>query len=128
MNTFTKPNLDIIRADVNKALASVAKAHGITLDIGNIRFSEEQFTTKLTGTASATADGAARLNFERFASKFGIRPDSFGKTFDSRDQKFTIVGIKERSHKYPIIAESSKGGTFKLPLKMIPGKLLTHVI
>lgn len=52
---FDKQNLRVIRADMDAAFASVAAKHGISLSIGNIRFTADQFTTKLTSQVASPA-------------------------------------------------------------------------
>jgi hypothetical protein len=44
---FDKSNLNLIRGDINKILESYAKKNGITIKLGNIRFSEGEFSSKI---------------------------------------------------------------------------------
>ena len=44
---FDKSNLPTIRADLSKILNAYAAEHGITISIGNIKFSEGEFTAKV---------------------------------------------------------------------------------
>lgn len=51
---FDRANLKALRADIDAALATVAEKHGISLGIGNISFSGEKFTTRMTAMTVAS--------------------------------------------------------------------------
>jgi hypothetical protein len=101
MNKFTKANLGTIRADIDKALAEVAKKHSISLDLGNISFEANKFSVKLTSTIG---DGSEyeKTNFERKCFVYDIPKDWFGKTFKADGRTFEITGINTRASKSPI--------------------------
>lgn len=48
MKAFDRTNLKNIRADLNAVLAKYGKSDDITFNIGSIRFSAGEFTTKIT--------------------------------------------------------------------------------
>lgn len=121
---FTKTALNTIRTDLNAALAVVAAKHGITLDFKNISYSDNSFRTTLHGSSSESAVDNNKSEFERYAARFGINVTAFNETFINRGDTFTIVGIKPRSHKYPILAKQrSNGKTYKMPMSAIPAEL-----
>lgn len=119
MTTFTKANLPTIRADIDTALAAVASKYGITLELGNIRFSEGQFTSKLTATAAETKTDAARVNWEAHAIRFGLEDSMFGKRFTIAGKRLEICGIKPRNRKYPVLARSTSGEVYKLSVRQL---------
>jgi hypothetical protein len=47
IKSFSKSNLSEVRRAIDEALVKVEKEYGISLKIGNISFTNEQFTTKL---------------------------------------------------------------------------------
>lgn len=127
MTTFTNSNLKTIRADIADALNAVNKKHGITLNLGNIRYSDSEFSGKLTGSGATNSTDVARLKFEKYAISFGIKAKAFGEIFTSRGDTFKIVGIKERSYKYPVLAKNvANGKTYKLPVDMLSSELMTY--
>ena len=42
-----------------------------------------------------------------------------GQEFQRSGKTFTIVGLKPRSKKYPILAKCSDGKTYKLPVDLV---------
>ena len=117
--TFDGTNLPHIRNDINEALATVAAKYGITLELGNMRYSEGQFTTKLTATAAETKSDAARVNWETHAIRFGLENSMFGKRFSASGKTLEICGIKPRNRKYPVLARSTNGEVYKLSVRQL---------
>lgn len=118
--SFTHSNLDGIQSDIDAALAEVAKKYGIQLDTGSIRFSDNQFTTKIT---AKTGDGsnAARDTWNLYCFRGGLKATDFGKTFTSTSgNEFKIVGWNPKGKKYNVIAERVRdGGSYKFPASQV---------
>ena len=113
-----------MRLEIDAALAKVAAKHGITLEIGNISFSADSFRTTLSAKSSADPLENAKSDFIKSAYSVGLLKDAFGKTFDVRGDTFKIIGVKPRSHKYPVIGKDmSNGKEYKLPLSYVPSNL-----
>ncbi len=127
--TFNKANLNTIRADITAALKAVEKKHGVSFDLGNIRYSDSNFRAKLECNSAADASGNTvnidKANFERQAFLFDIAKDAFGKTFKSNGRTFTITGINSRAKKYPVNAVAANGDTYKFPVYQLPANLKT---
>lgn len=124
---FNKTNLKIIRADIDAALASVEAKHGIKFNLGNIRFSDNDFRGKLECNSVADASGnainPAEVHFNDNRWRVGLARDAFGKTFRSNGRTFTIVGVNTRAKKYPVKATDPNGGMYKFPMSSLPANL-----
>lgn len=104
--TFDKQNLRQIRNDINVALAAVAAKHGIKLDIGNIRFSSDRFTTKLTATSNDVKIHTPVVTSHRI---------KLGETMALINGKmFLVVDYKPNRPEYPYVGQGRKGGRWKL--------------
>ena len=59
ITSFNKVNLKVARIELDTALAAFTKKTGITVSVGTIRFSEDEFSTRLTAkvTKSTKVDG-----------------------------------------------------------------------
>jgi hypothetical protein len=124
MATINASNIKTIRADLEAALAAVAKKHGIQFTMGRITYSDAKLSGKLTAVdTSATVNGAAvvaatpeAVDLARYGKSYIGDPSfDFGATYmDGQIGKFTIVGLKTRSHKYPFVIKAvSDGKTYK---------------
>ena len=61
-----------------------------------------------------------RVEFALHAHLFGLTEDDFGKGFMSpRGDRFTLVGLKPRNRKYPVIGKDSSGRRFKFPADVL---------
>lgn len=124
---FNRTNLKAIRADINTALKAVEKKHGVSFNLGNIRFSDSDFRGKLECFSATDNSGNAvdidKQNFESKAWLVGVKKTAFGKTFTSQGTKFTITGINTRAKKYPIQATNAKGKRYKFCVSQLPSNL-----
>lgn len=119
---FNKSNLKTLRVDITAALDEVAKKHGIDLSIGNISFSANEFTTKLTAKGSDNKTENAEMDFQRGAIRIGIKSEAYGKHFTLGGDTFKLVGINTRAKKYPLLGiNGANGKTYKLPVSMLIG-------
>lgn len=115
---FNRSNLREIRDIIDGALKDALEEYGLTAKMGNISFSGEDFTTKVT-VSCGSDDEAAQREWDKHAYKFGMESSDFGKTFMVRGKPYTVSGIKPRSSKYPIIAKDEKGKAYKFPPHMV---------
>lgn len=112
MNKFDKKTLGDIRKDISDALELIAKKRGIdSLKIGSISFSDNKFTTRVTGVSSK-ADEVTNL------------PPNLSKLLNTefvyRSDKYLVIDIKPRSPKFPIIAQNTATKSkFKFPMSIL---------
>jgi hypothetical protein len=118
MKSFTSSNLDVIRRDIDKALEGVAKKHSIALKIGGIKYSSDQFHTKLEAfiqDASTSGMNARQIeglkNLKNYGSLYNVSEKDFGKKFTNWDgQTFKFVGLMPSRPKYPVLGENVRTG------------------
>lgn len=98
IKAFDKPNLKMLRNEIDDALKHVAEKHGIRLSLGNISFTATTFTGKLEALIS---DGNAedldsnikwQKNFLTYAPLYGLSKDDLGRTFTYANKEYKIVG------------------------------------
>lgn len=104
-----KSDLQLIRNDINAALESVGKKHGLTLHAGNCSYGENNCSFKL----ECQVEGAATKEesaFTEMASFYGLKADDLGRVFSMGGDLYKICGLSARSRKYPILCEKSANG------------------
>ena len=122
MKTFNGSNIEMIRRDMNEALAAVAARHDIKIDVGGMRYSSTTVSIKVEAVAlgNSGADSHEEAAFTANAYRVrGISAAYFGKSFRSQGEVFTINALKPANHKYPVIAKNSRGQSYKFPVSMI---------
>ena len=107
MKSFDKANLQIMRADINAALAAVMEKHGVSISIGNISYSPEQFTTKLTCVLKSAASGDSsdnattlkwKADFKSHAPLYGLKATDLGREVKIGSVTYTIAGARPRAN------------------------------
>ena len=111
---FTHSNLPNLRSELDAAINTVLAKHGLSANFGRFSFDDSTFTTKLTVNCGSNDDAALR-EFKKYAFRFDLTGDEFGKSFTHSQDTYTIVGLKPKSRKYPILAKNKAGKTYKFP-------------
>lgn len=113
ISSFDRTNLRQIRAAIASKLAEVEAEFGISLNDGNIRFSDNKFSMRIEATTGDGTD-AAQEQWNAYAWKYGLKDSDFGREFSTRSGTYTISGIKPRGKKFPITGTRvSDGASFK---------------
>jgi len=116
MTEINRTTLRLIEADALAALETVATKHGIAFKFGSGRFTADNATLKLE-VAVMNADGTAETkevsDFKAMAQHYGLKAEHLGEEIRIRGTTYTICGLKRKSKKYPIIAETANGKRFK---------------
>jgi len=129
MTSFTNPNLDLLRTEMDAALKAIGDKYGITMDTGNIRYDVDRtnFNTSIKvrlgdgGVADVAANN--RREWDKYAPRFGLKSTDFGKTFVSNGQTFTLSGVKPRGKKYNVLAKNPAGKCYKFSGQRVAGLL-----
>jgi len=121
VTSFNRQNIRQINSELEAALKQVAEKYGLEVKLGNTRFTGDNFTTKVqvatVGEGGITMSKEA-TDFNRYKTILGINME-LGQEFQRSGKTFTIVGLKPRSKKYPILAKCSDGKTYKLPVDLV---------
>ncbi len=125
--SIDKKLLKALRDDINKALKSVAEKHGVGLDLGNASYNDQHANFKLK-VSSKNESGETITEemsaFNALHKLYGLEKDMLFKTFMSNGSEYEIIGLKPRSHKYPILArELSSKKTFKFPAEVVKERM-----
>lgn len=108
---------DMLRKDINDALAKIGEKYNIDAQIGAIRYDESGFRTTIEAKVKViNGKSGAQIEYEMYAGKFGIDRNTFGKTFIHAGNTYRIVALDRNARKYPIIAMNvATGDKMKFP-------------
>jgi len=90
-------------------LEAFEEEHDIKVTIGSGKFDSTTLTLKVELAELAESGEAltrAANEFKYMAHRYGLAPDDLGKEFRDGIRTYRIVGLKPRSTRYPVIAES----------------------
>lgn len=119
---FTKEMFRKFREDFAEAVKGLEEKYVITLSIGNITYSQEEFHTKLTGEIKRTAseqEDKNRKEFESFVKmhpQYKLKPEMYNAELEAYDgEKYKIIGVKPKASKNIIIIEATSGKQYVCP-------------
>jgi hypothetical protein len=125
IKAFDKTNLKNLRADLDSAFAEISKKHGISLSIGNISYSPEKATSRLTmvatGDSNISSNGnsrtaAAAAEFKLYAKSFGLKLEHLGAILKHGRDTYKLVGLNPKAPKFCVVATRvDDGKTYRLP-------------
>ena len=98
---MTKEQFATLRSEMETALAAIADKYNCDISVGNIKYDDIN-TDVSVSFRSKGADGksADQLNFEKYCSQFGFKPEDYGYTFTDKDDKtYTFVGFNPKARK-----------------------------
>jgi hypothetical protein len=102
---------DMLRKDIDDALAKIGEKYNIDAKIGAIRYDASGFRTTIEATIkTVNGKSGAQVEYELYARKFGIDASTFGKIFTSNGEKYEIVGIDRNARKYPVLGKNTVTG------------------
>jgi hypothetical protein len=107
---INRAQLRVIIADLEVAIAPVAKKHGLVAEIGGGSFTEDFFRPRVT-LKEPTSDKAA---FEKWADRFGLKTTDFGRKFSVRGRTYTVDGVKPSAAR-AILTTASDGRKYAWP-------------
>ena len=121
IRSFDRATVQVLREEITAAISEVCQRHGLEVqseggkfDPGTYRCS---FAIRVPGEHVEDGD---RAEFTLHAHLFGLTEDDFGRAFRSpRGDKFTLVGLKPRNRKYPVIGKDAAGRRFKFPRTLL---------
>lgn len=117
---ITKPLLKEFRKEMNEALGPVFEKYGMEVEIGKIRFGEDDFVANVN-VSSKGPDGesVAQTKFENHCEEYGLKKSDFGRKFTYDGKVFEIVGIRTNATRNPIVAANSNGKKYNFSVALV---------
>ena len=106
---LTKTEFNILRAEIEAALASVAVKCGCIVEAGNIKYDAINTTVSVSFKSERPDKSADQLNFEMYCGKYGFAPTDYGFTFSFKGKGYTFTSFRTTARKYPCICECTDG-------------------
>ena len=101
------PNeLDRFRKDFKEAMAPLQDKYDITISLGNITYTADEFYGKMTVKNSRDKEEIERKDFDRDVWKYehlGFEAGMYRRIFvGANGKRYAIIGFNTRSKKYPL--------------------------
>lgn len=125
MKHIDKQACKVLRTEIDRALAEVAKKFDIVLSCENMKYFHDggSVEIKVKGAvknSSGEVMTEERQAFLKLAQFDGLSPDDLGKSFkDLNGMTHTITGYRRKAHKKPITTRASDGKTYVWPASSV---------
>jgi hypothetical protein len=126
---FDRDFVKVIRDKINSNLQSLAEELGVSIDVGNASFTENniRFKLEVAKVSNGTAITPEVEQWKKYAKMFGLDPAAFGKTFTYGGNQFRIAGLATRRGKFPVLADRVPDGKkFKFPIEVAKSNFPVH--
>lgn len=125
MKSFTKEVAKSLRAEIDQALEAVGKKYGIEFRTGNcaVGFTEMVYKLEVTPADKSLVEEKDQKDFEYFAHMYKLEKSDFGKEFDYKGTKYTIVGLNLGRPKFVIRGKNAEGKVYFFPHQQVAMKL-----
>jgi hypothetical protein len=123
VTNIDKTVCEILRREIDTALAAVAAKHGLSISLGNGTYNSANASYKLniaTRASSGEVRSKETTDFKAHAFSFGLKPTDLGAKFRcSQHGEVEIIGLKIKSHTYPILCKTHTGARVKYPASYV---------
>lgn len=131
---FTNATLGEFRTEFSKAVKDLEEKQGIVIDLGNISYNSERFTTRMTVINKEKVKTEQEIEeekfnsyanaFKRFYKMFNLPEDSLNKTFIDGRKTLKFVGLDMKKRAYPcILVNVSSGSQYKTSAEALLARL-----
>jgi len=110
---FTKGNLNILRKEIEAALAGIEGIEGIKFELGTMRF---DFTT-----CSVTLNMTSAQDTEKKAADLDMIIDRYGIAGKSGKDGETLIGYKRSARRFPFQVKKADGKIYGYSLLLTRG-------
>ena len=98
--------VDVIKADIKKALKTVENKHNVLTNVGRITYSDKDMKFQMVVAESdGKTDNFLAAEFLSKCRRYGLEPESLGTLIRINGSVHKIIGLKVKNRKYPIITE-----------------------
>ena len=109
---INETKINIIQEKLKKAIALIEKEENVKIDFGSISFNVAQYRSVMSVSSLDKSEKIEKV-YESICERLGFTQNIIGMKFDSNAMIYEITDIKIKNRKYPVIAKSPKGNSYK---------------
>ena len=129
--SIDKGTVGMLLDEAEEALGHIAMKHGIIVSRKHCTYSKTEIPVAFKFVVpERTEDGEAidlkETEFRKYAARFGLQPDDYGKLFKTYTGAYRVCGIKPRGRKFNVLGkETTSGKIFKFAARQVKDALDT---
>lgn len=114
LNKFDKNNLNLLRVEIEKAIAPIKEKYGVAIKLGGFKYDDFHFHSKMEVDIKNQASAAKDLEqYATMSTLLGFNKNIAGEVIAVNGKEFTVTKIDLGKPKFPIIATGDDGRSFK---------------
>lgn len=132
IDSVDRSTVRMILEEAREALASVADKYGVILERKHCTYSSTEIPVAFKFVVPERTEGGEAIDpketeFRKYAQRFGLEPDDYGKLFKTYNGVYRVSGIKPRGKKYNVLGDHiNSGKTYKFPASAVVDGLERH--
>lgn len=112
INQLDRTNLQLLRQELDAAVAAVAERHGLQIKVGTCTYQPTNATFKLV--VNTVSDGGVvqdqfRANWGKYAGMLGLDASMLDQVVSWGGKQYKIVGLNPNKGRCPVLAERQDG-------------------
>ena len=107
-----KEMLQTFRVDFAEAVAALETQYHCKIALGNITYDAQSFRSKLEvvmQNEDGLIESKERIDYKSHCRLFDLKPEWLGRSFAINDKTWTVVGLKPRATKRPVVVQAADG-------------------
>jgi hypothetical protein len=112
---FTRAGIRALDEEAERVLKEYFESRGITVEPARGSYGDGYAELKFRFT-NASSDGAPAGSeaeaFRLYASTFGLKPEDLGRSVQQGGKTLTIVGLRSRAPRKPLVLKGEDGKTY----------------
>lgn len=110
--------IKIVQEKIKRALLQIEKEENITITFGSSKYDAAHYVTPMTVKTNDKNNEVIKID-SSISKRMGFTQNIIGMSFETPTGKYTIIDIKTRNRKFPIIAKAPNGVTYKYSVERI---------
>lgn len=115
---ITDSKITKIQEKIKAAIEQIEKEENVSISFGSIRYNNAYYSTTMKVSTTEKSEKVESV-YESICKRLGFTQNVIGMKFQGKTSLMTITDIKTKNRKYPIIAESQNGISYKYSVESI---------
>ena len=108
---ITESKIRKVQEKIKAAIAKIEKEESVSIGFSSIKYNSAYYSTTMKVQTLVKSEKVLSV-YESICKQLGFTQNIIGMKFTGNSGEMTIIDIKTKNRKYPVIAEG-KTGTFK---------------
>ena len=108
---ITESKIKKVQEKIKAAIAAIEKEENVSIQFSSISYNSAYYTTSMKVQTTEKNEKVAGV-YESVCKRLGFTQNVVGMKFTGNSGEMTIIDIKTKNRKYPVIAQG-KTGTYK---------------